>query len=198
MSGPRMDLLGADLFARGRVAQWRLKWAVQGSWKQMQKTLSPPSQVSRVRMAQNVKKCRFLHGRFLHRLQVWVWSCNMFSEIAEGVNISLGPWWIKRCHFIKKKKKLFWRASQVALVVKNLPANTGDVRDLGSIPGWGRSPGGEHGNPLQYSCLENPRDRGVCRATVHRVVKSRTRLKQLSTHACKLYWIIFLMKKMPN
>ena len=103
MSGPRMDLLGADLFARGRVAQWRLKWAVQGSWKQMQKTLSPPSQVSRVRMAQNVKKCRFLHGRFLHRLQVWVWSCNMFSEIAEGVNLSLGPWWIKRCHFIKKK-----------------------------------------------------------------------------------------------
>ena len=47
-------------------------------------------------------------------------------------------------------------ASQVALVVKNPPANSGDVRDLGSIPGFGRPPGGGHGNPLQYSCLENP------------------------------------------
>ena len=47
-------------------------------------------------------------------------------------------------------------ASQVALVVKNPPANTGDLRDVGSIPGSGRSHGGEHGNPLQYSCLENP------------------------------------------
>ena len=48
------------------------------------------------------------------------------------------------------------RASQVALVVKNLPANAGDIRDVGSIPGSGRSPGEEHGNPLQYACLENP------------------------------------------
>ena len=47
------------------------------------------------------------------------------------------------------------RGSQVVLVVKNMPANTGDVRDMGSIPGSGRSPGEEHGNPLQYSCLEN-------------------------------------------
>ena len=49
-----------------------------------------------------------------------------------------------------------YRASQVALVVQNLPANAGDVRDMSSIPGSGRSPGGRHGNPLQYSCLENP------------------------------------------
>ena len=47
-------------------------------------------------------------------------------------------------------------ASQVALVVKNLPANAGDIRDAGSTPGLGRSPGEGHGNPLQYSCLENP------------------------------------------
>ena len=47
----------------------------------------------------------------------------------------------------------------VALVVKNLPANAGDLRDAGLIPGWGRSPGGGHGNSLQYSCLENPMDR---------------------------------------
>ena len=63
-------------------------------------------------------------------------------------------------------------ASQVVLVVKNLPANAGDPRDVGSIPGWGRFPGGGHGNPLQLSCLENPMDRGTWRATVH--VQSQT------------------------
>ena len=59
-------------------------------------------------------------------------------------------------------------------MVKNPPANAGDVRDPGSIPGSGRSPGGGHGNPLQYSCLENPMDRGDWRATVHGVTKSQT------------------------
>ena len=52
-------------------------------------------------------------------------------------------------------------ASQVVLVVENPPANVGDIRYAGSIPGSGRSPGGGHGNPLQYSCLENPMDRGA-------------------------------------
>ena len=61
------------------------------------------------------------------------------------------------------------RASQVALMVKNPLANAGD---LGSIPGWGRSPGGGNGNPLQYSCLENSVDRGTWEATVHGVTKS--------------------------
>ena len=51
------------------------------------------------------------------------------------------------------------RASLVALVVKNPSANEEYIRDTGLIPGWGRSPGGEHGNPLQYSCLENPKDK---------------------------------------
>ena len=63
-------------------------------------------------------------------------------------------------------------SSQVVLEVKNPPANVRDVRDTGSIPVLGRSPGGQHGNPLQFSCLENPKDRGVWRATVHRVAKS--------------------------
>ena len=58
--------------------------------------------------------------------------------------------------------------------VKHPPANVGHV---GSIPGWGRSPGGENGNPLQYSCLENPMDRGAWRAIVHGVTKSQTQLK---------------------
>ena len=74
-------------------------------------------------------------------------------------------------------------ASQVALVVKNLPANAGDIRDVGSIPGWGRSPGGRHGNPFQYSSLENPMDRRAWKATVHWVTKSQTQLKQLSMQA---------------
>ena len=61
------------------------------------------------------------------------------------------------------------RASQVARVVKNLLANAGDVRDTGSILRLGRSPGGGHGNLLQYSCPENPMDRGPWRAILHRV-----------------------------
>ena len=65
-------------------------------------------------------------------------------------------------------------ASQVVLVVKNPPANAGDTGDVGSIPGLGRSPRGGHGNPLQYSCLENPTDRGTWQATIHRVPKSQT------------------------
>ena len=64
-------------------------------------------------------------------------------------------------------------ASQVALVVKKLPANAGDLRGVGSIPGSGRSPGGGHGNPLQYSCLENLMDRRDEQATVHRVAESK-------------------------
>ena len=62
-------------------------------------------------------------------------------------------------------------------------AKAGDVRDMGSIHGLGRSPGEGHGNPIQYSCLENPMDRGIRWAMVHRVAKSQTRLKGLSMHA---------------
>ena len=65
-------------------------------------------------------------------------------------------------------------ASQVVLVVQNLVANSRDIRDMGLIPGLGRPPGGEQGHPLQYSCLENPMDRGAWWATVHRVTKSQT------------------------
>ena len=70
------------------------------------------------------------------------------------------------------------------LVVKNLPASAGDIRDVGSIPGLRRFPGEGHGNPLQYSCLENPVDRGAWWAAVHGVAQSWTWLKQLSMHAC--------------
>ena len=71
----------------------------------------------------------------------------------------------------------------MALIIKNSFANAGDTRDVGSIPGSGRSPRGGHGNSLQYSYLKNPVDRGAWRATVHRVVKSSTQLKRFSMHA---------------
>ena len=66
------------------------------------------------------------------------------------------------------------RASQVVLGVKNPPAKAGDTRDLGLIPGLGRSPGEGHSKPLQGSCLENPMDRGAWQATVHRVAQLDT------------------------
>ena len=71
----------------------------------------------------------------------------------------------------------------MAQVLKNSPANAGDIIDAGSIPGSGRSPEGGHVNPLQYSCLENPMDRGAWQATVHGVSKSWAWLKWLGTHA---------------
>ena len=97
-------------------------------------------------------------------------------------------------------------------MVKNLPANAGDIRDtclipasaekpkrcrfnpwvgkMGSIPGWGRSPGGGQGNPLQYSCLKNPTDRGTWRAMVHRVAKSHRGLKWLSSRSSNVIYHI--------
>ena len=74
--------------------------------------------------------------------------------------------------YITVKVKI--EASQVALVERNLPANAGDTREAGSIPGLERSPGVGNGNPLQYSCLEHPMDRGAWQATVHGSTKSQT------------------------
>ena len=68
-------------------------------------------------------------------------------------------------------------------MVKNLSYNAGCIKDLSLIPGSGRSPGGGHGNPLQYSCLENPMDGGAWQAIVHSVAESQTQLKQLNMHA---------------
>ena len=70
--------------------------------------------------------------------------------------------------------------------------DAGASGDMGLIPGWGRYPGGGHSNPLQYSCLENPMDRGAWRAIVQRVSKSWTQLKQLSTHAY-IYKYLFVL-----
>ena len=80
---------------------------------------------------------------------------------------------------------------------KNPPANAGDTGDMDSIPGSGRSPGGEYGSPLWYSCLENPMDRGDWWATVHGVTNSWARLKWLSLHTCNKFHDITLKQLTP-
>ena len=88
-------------------------------------------------------------------------------------------------------------ASQVVLVVKNSLAKAGDIGDVGSTLGLGRYHGGGHGNLLQYSCLENPIDRGAWQVTVHGITKSGTQLKQFSRHSCgaaelfDVFWLSF-------
>ena len=72
-------------------------------------------------------------------------------------------------------------------MTKSPPANAGDGKGMGLIPGSGKSPRGGHGNPIQYSCLENSMDRGAWWAPIHGVAKSWTRLKHLSRHACVLH-----------
>ena len=73
---------------------------------------------------------------------------------------------------------LGYQASQVVLVVKNPPANVGDVKDVVLMLGLGRSTGGGHGNALQYSCLENLMDTGAWQTMVHRVTKNQTQLSK--------------------
>ena len=73
------------------------------------------------------------------------------------------------------------RASQVAQGVKNTPANAGDLRDMGSVPESGRSSGGRHGNPLQYSCLGNPMDRGAWRLPS---IRSQSAMTEVTEYTC--------------
>ena len=109
----------------------------------------------------------------------WVW-------------VNTGSWWWTRrpglLWFMGSQRvrhdwatELNWK-SQVVLVIKNPPTNSGDLRDEGLIPGSGRSPGGGHGYPLQYACLEDPMDGGAWRAAVPGVAKTQTWLKWLSIH----------------
>ena len=90
----------------------------------------------------------------------------------------------------------FWicfgrNASQVALVIKNSLADAEDLRDMDSIPGSGRSPGGEHGSPHQDSCLEDPMDRGAWQATVHRLTRDGRNLVTEQPHTQRLLLVLF-------
>ena len=120
----------------------------------------------------------------------WTWRSNTHSRVYVAPE---GNWKLNKYLVICIKNfNHYWdnvfinRASQEVLVVKNLPANAGDIRDAGSIPGSERSPGWGLDNPLQYSCLENSTDKGAWWETVHGVTNSWTKLKWLSTRACLL------------
>ena len=117
----------------------------------------------------------------MHWTWTWANSGRWWGTKDPGVLQSVGLWRVRR-NLVTEQQQGLARASQVMVVVTNPPVNAGDIRDTGSISGIGRSLGGGHGNPFQYSCMENPMDRRAWRATVHRVAKSWTQLKRLSTH----------------
>ena len=124
-----------------------------------------------------------------------IWLLSQFVCFFSGVSVTLSCYFV--CHVYiyiwgrgEREISIYvcvcvcirtW-GPQVVLVVKNLPANVGDIRNVGSIPGLIRSLGGGHSNTLQCSCLDNPMDRGAWWAVVHGVAKSQTLLKQLSLH----------------
>ena len=109
--------------------------------------------------------------------------CVRYAALSQKILLEYWRW--ETCvAVIEKKAHLdMLLASQVALAVKSPSAKKGDIRNTGSMPRWGRSPGGGHGNSLLHSCLENPMDRGAWRAAVCRVTKSQTRPKWLQMHA---------------
>ena len=102
---------------------------------------------------------------------------------GQGSLVGYSPWGRKELDTTERlththTHTCIFRAVQVALVVKNWPISAGDIREAGSISGSGRSPGGGHGNALQYSCLEDPMDRGAWRVTVHGIAKESDTTKQ--------------------
>ena len=94
------------------------------------------------------------------------------TRAVHTVELASGDFAVRRVYL--SSCILLWGTSGEVLVVKNSPANAGDIRDIGSVPGLGGSPGGGHGNPLQYSCMENSMDRGALQAAVQGVAKSWT------------------------
>ena len=118
-------------------------------------------------------------------------KCNSVSDLCTRCPLHRMIAYQSARHIIISCLFYYW-ASQMVLVVKNPSINAGNIRDTGSSPGSGRLPGGGHGNPFQYSGLENPTDRGAWWAAVYRVAKSRTRLKQLSTHTDIIISVIFI------
>ena len=108
-----------------------------------------------------------IHGISQARILEWV-AISFSSESSQPRDQTQVPHIV--CGFFTAE--LPGKPNLVMLVVKNLPINAGDSRDTGSVPGWERSPGGGHDNPLQYSCLKNPMDRGAWRAMVYRAAES--------------------------
>ena len=103
------------------------------------------------------------------------------QQVVNKGQISYGLWHVQASgedgelqKHREKARTQIWDHAEMALALKTLPASAGDLRKVGSVPGSRRSPGGRHGNPLQYSCLKNPMDRGAWQLTVHRVTRSWT------------------------
>ena len=117
----------------------------------------------------------------------WIYSCKMGLLRLEG------KYHFKNCSPVCGADKMF--LSEVALVVKNPSANAGEARDMGSILGSGRSAGAGHGTPLQYSCLENSKGRGVWWSIVPGVAESQTQLRDWKPHHHG-YWTLSFFKKM--
>ena len=121
------------------------------------------------------------------RVFVFIWLISLSIMPSKSIYVATNV----------KFYSFYGSASLVVQLVKNPPAvqktacNTGDP---GWIPGWGRSPRAENGSSLQYSCLENPIDRGAWWATDHGVTKSWTRLKQLNTHTVRWRWASLHMR----
>ena len=110
--------------------------------------------------------------------------CVSLVNAFSSMYVSVYPYLPDHLNILIRWLKVSMWALQAVLVVKNPPANAGDIRVAGLVPGLGRSPGGGHGNPSQYSCLENPMDRRPWQATVHGVAVSRMRLSaHTHTHA---------------
>jgi len=136
----------------------------------------------------NCLNCTFGSGKFMEA------KVCILQENWQGTEMLLHPETpLSFVRFQFLEDYIYPRSFQVAPVVKNLPANSGDKRDVGLNCGWGRSPWEENGNPLQYSCLENPMDRGAWKAIVHRVTKSWTWVKHLSTY---IFILIVQRRKM--
>ena len=129
----------------------------------------------------------FTKSDFSEDRTTWLYSQHLRHTWCDPLKLAL-DWLVNYSRHLHPSISVVLRmswASQVALVVKYPPANEGDIRDVSSILESGRSPGGGYGNPLQYSCLKNPLERGSQWATVRRVSKSWTWPKWLSTHAYK-------------
>ena len=115
-------------------------------------------------------------------------SCSYLLCLSD---VLLSSSWYGNCLLNCLQFKIIFMPSQVALVINNPPVNTGDAGDVSSIPGSGRSSGERNGNPLQYSCLENPMDRGAWQTIVHRVANSQIQLKPLSTCQSGIIWVSY-------